>query len=69
MPSPALPDDLRDECEAAAATPHPFASVVVPHDDDPDECTVFPIDVPETELMSQWITAEEGSFVPVHEMR
>jgi hypothetical protein len=32
-------------------------------------CTIFPLDVAEEELLTTWISAEEGSFVPLAEMR
>lgn len=39
------------------------------YDDAPDECTLAPRDAEGVELMSRWITAAEGSFVAVEEMR
>lgn len=69
MSRPALPDELTADPDADGPTPHPFASVVVSHDDGPDECTVYPVDVTEDELLTRWITAEEGSYVSVHRMR
>ncbi len=46
-----------------------YAAVVVPADGRPDECTIFPLDVNEAELVTTWISAEEGSFVALEEMR
>ena len=45
-----------------------YEAIVAPYDDAPDECTIYPIDVPEEKLMTTWITAEEGSFVSLDEM-
>lgn len=46
-----------------------YASVVVPADGHPDECTIFPVDASEAELVTTWISAEAGSFVALAEMR
>jgi hypothetical protein len=43
--------------------------VVVSYDDAPDECTVFPVGVDETEIVTTWISAAEGSFVSLVTMR
>jgi hypothetical protein len=39
------------------------------YDRDPDECTIYPANATATELPTTWITAEEGSFVSLDEMR
>ncbi|MFD1685450.1 DUF7511 domain-containing protein [Halobellus litoreus] len=39
------------------------------YDDDPDECTIYPANATATELPTTWVTAEEGSFVSLDEMR
>lgn len=40
------------------------------HEDRPDECTLFPASVSNrTELMTTWMTAEEGAFVDRARMR
>jgi hypothetical protein len=46
-----------------------YAAAVVPHDDAPDECTIFPVDVTEDRLVTTWVSAAEGSFVSLAEMR
>ena len=33
------------------------------------ECTIYPRELPEAARLTTWITAEEGSFVPLDEMR
>jgi len=37
--------------------------------DGPDELTLFPADAEEFELMTTWLTAREGSYVALSEMR
>jgi hypothetical protein len=46
-----------------------YAASVVPYDDAPDECTIFPVDAAEADLVTTWISAAEGSFVALDEMR
>ncbi|WP_142860359.1 DUF7511 domain-containing protein [Salinigranum halophilum] len=46
-----------------------YAAIVVPAEDRPDECTIFPVDVGEAELVTTWASAAEGSFVALDEMR
>jgi hypothetical protein len=46
-----------------------YASIVVPTDDQPAECTIFPVDASEDELVTTWISAEDGSFVALDDMR
>jgi hypothetical protein len=46
-----------------------YAAIVVPADDSPPECTIFPLDATEDELLTTWVSAEEGSFVALDEMR
>ena len=36
---------------------------------DGEECTLFPECVPEEDLVTRWITAEDGAFVDLAEMR
>jgi hypothetical protein len=33
------------------------------------ECTIYPRELPEAARLTTWITAEDGSFVPLDEMR
>lgn len=37
--------------------------------DDGEECTLFPAVCDETDLLTRWITAEDGDFVDLDEMR
>jgi hypothetical protein len=46
-----------------------YAAIVVPADDSPPECTIFPLDTSEDELLTTWVSAEGGSFVSLDEMR
>jgi len=46
-----------------------LAAEIVTGNDRPAECTVYPRDASEAERMTRWITAEEGSFVDLDEMR
>jgi hypothetical protein len=43
-------------------------AVVEEYDDGPDECTIYP-DGDTRRLLTEWISAEEGSFVSLDEMR
>lgn len=36
---------------------------------EPDECTIWPHDASGNALLTEWVTAEEGSFVALEEMR
>lgn len=36
---------------------------------DPAECTIFPRDVAEGDRLTTWLSAREGSFVALAEMR
>jgi hypothetical protein len=46
-----------------------LAAVLVPYEDDLDELTIFPIDAEDDDLLTTWISAYEGSFVSLEEMR
>lgn len=46
-----------------------YAAIVVPADDAPAECTIFPVDAEDEELVTTWISAEDGSFVALEDMR
>lgn len=69
-----LPTD--DESPADASTDEPptgrpgdLAAAVVEYDDGPDECTIYPADASADALVTEWLTAEEGSFVDLDETR
>lgn len=43
--------------------------VTVENEDAPDACTMYPRECSEAEMATHWITALEGSFVSLEEMR
>lgn len=49
--------------------PAGFEHVTVECDGRPTECTIFPRDCDEDEILTHWITATEGSFVSLEEWR
>jgi hypothetical protein len=46
-----------------------YAATVVTAADGTDECTVFPVGLSDDDLVTTWVSAAEGSFVPLAEMR
>lgn len=38
-------------------------TTVVEYEDSPDECTIYPLETSEMELMTTWISAKEESYV------
>jgi Trk K+ transport system NAD-binding subunit len=44
-------------------------AVVAETGDGDEECTLFPADADERDLPTTWLSAEEGSFVALSEMR
>jgi hypothetical protein len=76
------PTPIPEGPTSSATPPAPFApeedatedlpqydAVVVAYDDSPDECTIFPADATDEELVTTWMTAEAGSYVSLDEMR
>lgn len=47
----------------AVPTFESFAATVVTYEDDPDLCTISPIDVDDELRSTRWVTAEEGSYI------
>ncbi|SDM97284.1 hypothetical protein SAMN04487949_3030 [Halogranum gelatinilyticum] len=45
-----------------------YAATVVHYEGAPDECTIYPTDVADAELVTTWISAQEGSYVSLAEM-
>lgn len=43
--------------------------VTVENENAPDACTMYPRECSESEMATHWVTALEGSFVAVSEMR
>lgn len=56
-------DTLADD-----AAPNVVAAVET-RENGPDECTLFPCDAEDVDLMTTWITAQEDSFVDLESMR
>ena len=72
------PDAARvDAVDSPVSCPGPGADRPEPirvariesYDDAPDECTIYPADATAADLTTTWITAREGSFVQLDEMR
>ncbi|ADD06257.1 uncharacterized protein Nmag_2701 [Natrialba magadii ATCC 43099] len=71
---PDQPDQTAHDHEPLTERDGPTPSVELDHvtiDNGPeaDECALFPADAPEEELMTNWISAIEGSFVDLDSMR
>jgi len=58
-------DDADRAADGPAATRAGIVAHVERYDHGPDECTLFPLAVDADELVTRWITAEEGSYVPL----
>ena len=43
--------------------------ITVENDDAPDECAIFPCEATENELLTTWVTAQEGSYVDLESIR
>ncbi|WP_049922684.1 DUF7511 domain-containing protein [Halopiger djelfimassiliensis] len=54
-----------EETAAAIALDH----VTIENENAPDECALFPREASEEELMTNWITAHDESFVALESMR
>ncbi|GGJ07268.1 hypothetical protein GCM10008995_16410 [Halobellus salinus] len=72
------PDTARvDAVDSPVSCPGPGADRPEPvrvariesYDDDPDECTIYPADATAADLTTTWITAREGSFTRLDDMR
>jgi hypothetical protein len=61
-------DGERPALPAGDDQPALAAEVVVSHDRTA-ECTIYPFDAPDRERVVHWITAAEGSFVALEELR
>lgn len=49
--------------------PQPLVAEVVSTDSHGLECTIFPEDAEGLDLMTRWITADEGAFVALEDVR
>jgi hypothetical protein len=64
-----LPDPTDTEALTRVSSDAALAAVVVSVDDGPDECTLYPLDVNDADLVTTWLSAEGASFVALAEMR
>jgi len=46
-----------------------LAAEIIVSQNNPAECTVFPPDATDFERLTTWITAKEGSFISLEDMR
>jgi hypothetical protein len=46
-----------------------YRAVVERYRDEPNQCTIFPVDADETETVTTWVTAKEPSFVDLWVVR
>lgn len=63
--TPPRPDSAPEETPG----PEHLVAVVEERDHGPDECTIYPADATDEELVTNWITAEAGSYVELDAMR
>ena len=66
LPDPTAPDDSDDRI---AAEDRRCVARIETYDDAPDECTLYPADATSAELPTTWLSAKEGSYVSLAEMR
>lgn len=72
-------DATNDAAFATPADPHSrigepvsppdYEATVVSYDDEPDECTIYPADATDEELVTTWISAKSGSYVSLADAR
>lgn len=46
-----------------------LVAIVIQSDEEPDECTIYPLEATDEELVTCWLTAHEGSFVSLRVAR
>lgn len=61
--------DAGDLPRASQRWPHFELACHIESYADGDECTVFPADADDETLTTTWITADEGSFVALEDLR
>lgn len=62
-------DDRSRETRPAMGRADRLVACVVRYEKVPDECTIYPLDATDEELMSRWVTALEGSFIALQDAR
>ncbi|UPV75367.1 hypothetical protein M0R89_04695 [Halorussus limi] len=69
MTDAAPPNSDRRTVPTADESPADLRAVVEERDDGPDECTIYPPAADDEALVTEWITAEAGSYVALREIR
>lgn len=46
-----------------------LTATVVEYEDEPDQCTIHPENVPEGQRTKEWISAKEGSYFILEDLR
>ncbi|MFB6252399.1 MAG: hypothetical protein ABEI27_12080 [Halobellus sp.] len=64
-----LPDPAASDDQADTPTARRCVARIEEYDDAPDVCTLYPADATPLELPTTWISAKEGSYVSLEEMR
>lgn len=49
--------------------PDPLTATIERYEDQADICTIHPVEPPEDRAVTAWISAEEGSFMAITEVR
>lgn len=65
-------DDRTDALAGPASDAGPeetYLGAVVEYDDAPDECTIYPADIPGERLVTTWLSASGGAFVALDDVR
>jgi hypothetical protein len=65
QPDPAAGSASEDDSDTEGT----LGSEVVQYEEEPDRRTLFPVDVDEDDLLTHWLTANDGSFVDLREFR
>lgn len=58
-----------DSAADASVVPDPLYEAIVVTCADGDECTIYPADASEAEVVTRWVSAGPGSFVSLAKMR
>lgn len=62
-------DERRLPAERSHTKPQPLVAEVVAADAQGSECTIYPAHAEGLDLMTRWITASDGSFVGLDQVR
>ncbi|WP_049985929.1 DUF7511 domain-containing protein [Halobellus rufus] len=47
----------------------PLRATIVEYENAPNECTIHPLDPPDSNRTTEWITAREGSYLHLRDCR